>query len=101
MCAAAVIVAARTGNFMEAFVRYTKFLRVKLGLSQQKLSLRSGVRQPIISDIETGRSVPTIAEADALARVLGCDPTDLLKHVDAAPLGDGVEFRDAQREVQP
>ena len=80
-------------------MRYLKFLRIQLGLSQQTLSKWSGVRQPLISDMETGRSVPTIAEADALAQVLGCQPNELLKFVDASPLGDGEGLAPYQIEV--
>jgi transcriptional regulator with XRE-family HTH domain len=75
-----------------------RFLRIGRNLSQQKLARRSGVRQPLISDFETGRSVPSHAEAAALAQVLGCQPDDLLKSVDATPLGGSAGYRDAVGE---
>lgn len=49
------------------------------GFSQRKLSALSGVPQPIISDIENGKTKsPTVDTAIKLSRVLGCSVEELV-----------------------
>ena len=46
-------------------------LRLATGMSLAELAKLSGVHKPVISQIETGRMVPTAAEAAAILRALG------------------------------
>lgn len=48
-----------------------KEMRVKKGMTQEQLSEVSGVKRTTIAMIETGKNVPSIATAKALAKVLG------------------------------
>lgn len=49
------------------------YIRERMGYSQRKLSALSGVPQPIISDIENGKTKsPTVDTAIKLSKVLGC-----------------------------
>jgi transcriptional regulator with XRE-family HTH domain len=77
-----------------------KFLRIERKLSQHALATatRDVVPQPELSRIESGRTNPTDRELEALSRVLGCASERPLDLLDAASLGDGAEFKDAQRE---
>src|SRR5438128_172877 len=60
-----------------------------------------GINASIISNILNGRSNPRPDELIRLANSLGITPPErLLAHVSAAPLGDGAEFADAQREAK-
>ena len=43
--------------------------RKELGISQKKLEELSGVKQPVIARIETGKSIPQL---DTLLKILGC-----------------------------
>lgn len=54
-----------------------KFLRKRLGLSQNDLAIKIGVSQNTISDIETGIYYPSYINSILLAEALGCQPTDL------------------------
>lgn len=59
--------------------------RVALGLSQTELAERCGMRQPQISRIEGGGTVPTIPLLRRLARALDADLTiNLTPHGHAA-----------------
>lgn len=56
-----------------------KEMRMKRGWTQKELSIRSGVPQPMISDIETGQVPnPTISTVCRLAHALGCFIEDLI-----------------------
>jgi transcriptional regulator with XRE-family HTH domain len=79
-------------------VFYCTFVRIEKRITQRKLAKTTGIRQPVISHIEKGRIVPTDSERKVLAKALGITPDHLLRHVSAAPLGDGAEFHDVQRE---
>lgn len=49
------------------------------GISQRKLSAMSGVPQPIISDIENGKTKsPTVDTAIKLSKALGCTVEELV-----------------------
>lgn len=53
--------------------------REKNKLSQQELSRRSGVKQPVISDIESGKIInPQINTVAALAEALGVNLDDII-----------------------
>ena len=43
--------------------------RKELGISQKQLEELSGVKQPVIARIETGKSTPQL---DTLSKILGC-----------------------------
>ena len=43
--------------------------RKELGISQKQLEELSGVKQPVIARIETGKSTPQL---DTLLKILGC-----------------------------
>jgi ribosome-binding protein aMBF1 (putative translation factor) len=59
--------------------------RVALGLSQAELAERCGMRQPQISRIEGGGTVPTIPLLRRLAAALDADLTiGLTPHIEAA-----------------
>lgn len=59
--------------------------RTRLGLSQTELAERCGMRQPQISRIEGGGTMPTIPLLRRLARALDADLTiDLTPHGEAA-----------------
>lgn len=55
-------------------------LRRKLGLSQTELARRAGIRQGVLSYIESGRTKhPRVDTLTAIARVLGVTVEDLMK----------------------
>lgn len=54
-----------------------KECREKLGLSQEQLSMKSGVSRSTISEIETGTHSPTIEVALRLAQALGASVESL------------------------
>lgn len=65
--------------------RFLRDARRKAGLSQRALSERSGVPQPTIAAIETGRQGPRYATLERLLRACGYE-------LDIAPiLGEGVD----------
>lgn len=56
-----------------------KEMRMKRGWTQKELSDRSGVPQPMISDIESGKVPnPTIGTVARLSKALGCFIEDLI-----------------------
>ena len=59
-----------------------KFHRIALGLSQRDLARLARIQQSIISQIESGRIVPTAEELDKLGHVLRCTPARLLDRLD-------------------
>jgi transcriptional regulator with XRE-family HTH domain len=57
-----------------------KELRMKRGISQNELARRAGVKQSVLSYIETGRTKhPRIDTLTAIAAVLGVKVEDLMK----------------------
>lgn len=56
-----------------------KNLRDKQGLTQDELSLKSGVSQSHISDIEGDRKAPTIKVLNKLTKALRCNTGDINK----------------------
>lgn len=55
-----------------------KALRVKKGWSQSRLARESGVSQTYISELEAGKSAPTVPVVQKLARALGVPVQDLI-----------------------
>jgi transcriptional regulator with XRE-family HTH domain len=56
-----------------AAARYVRDARLKAGLTQRALAQRSGVPQPTIAAIESGRQDPRYATLDRLLRAAGFD----------------------------
>ena len=68
---------------MPIFAKNMKEERLFKGISQEKLSKKSGVTQQAISWIETGRSSPTEETMEMIAAGLDCTVKYLLsEHVD-------------------
>lgn len=60
------------------------------GFSQRKLSALSGVPQPMISDIESGKTKsPTVDTAIKLSKALGCTVEELVSEKKEDDFGDG------------
>ena len=55
-----------------------KRLREAKGWTQTRLARESGVSQTYISELEAGKSIPTIVIAQKLARALGVPLADLV-----------------------
>jgi Helix-turn-helix. len=56
---------------MRELVIHIKKERIRQKVTMEELSLRSGVSQKHISNIENGKAVPTIETMEKLARALG------------------------------
>lgn len=59
-------------------------LRVAAGLTQEELAEKSGFGQQYISDLERGRTNPTVVTLFELSQALHAQPVDLLD-----PTGNG------------
>lgn len=58
-----------------------RMVRKERGISQSKLSERSGVPQTSISDIEHARYSPRLDQVSRIARAFGMEVGDLLQRV--------------------
>ena len=56
-----------------------KNLRIAKNMTQEELAAEIGVSRPFVTQIERGTKIPTLLLCVDLARVLGCDITDLLR----------------------
>jgi transcriptional regulator with XRE-family HTH domain len=56
-----------------------RHLRQKIGLTQEAFSVKSGLTQQYISDLERGRRNPTVVTLFELATALGVAPLELLR----------------------
>lgn len=56
--------------------RLQKMMYIR-GVTQTELSEQSGIPQPMISSYMTGRTMPSFAKVDKIARVLKCSVDDL------------------------
>lgn len=56
-------------------------LRTGSGLSQEELAFRAGMSVPYLSDLERGRSNPSLAMVVDLARALGVHPVRLVEEL--------------------
>ena len=61
---------------------YLTEMRSKCGLSQYRLSKLSGVSQPHISDIESGKKSPTLAVLEKLANAMKITVSQLISGCD-------------------
>jgi transcriptional regulator with XRE-family HTH domain len=65
--------------------RLLRYARRRAGLSQRELSERTGIAQPAIARVESGRVTPTVATLDRLLAGIG-------QTIDLAPrIGAGVD----------
>ena len=56
-----------------------KNVRIKAGISQVELAARAGTSQAYISEIESGKTKPSLGMLEAIAEALGCKLTILLE----------------------
>jgi len=56
-----------------------RHLRQRIGLTQEAFSVKSGLTQQYISDLERGRRNPTVVTLFELATALGVAPLELLR----------------------
>ena len=56
-----------------------KKARINAGLSQAELAARAGTSQAYISEIEGGKTKPSLGMLEAIAKALGCTLTILLE----------------------
>lgn len=67
---------------MRALVgRNVRKYRVKIGLTQEQFSERSGFTQQYISDLERGKRNPTVVTVFELATALGVTHLDFLRPI--------------------
>jgi transcriptional regulator with XRE-family HTH domain len=59
--------------------RNVRKIRLKVGLTQEQFSERSGFSQQYISGLEKGRRNPTIVTVYELAKALGVSHMDLVR----------------------
>ncbi len=63
--------------FCQTFGRTLKERRIELGLNQKQLALRTGLQQPLISQIEDGKKNITLFTLIRLCKVLGITTIDI------------------------
>lgn len=99
----------RTSHLARRLGARIRAIRAEVGITQETLAWESGVSKSYVSEIEAGKSVPTIHVLVALARRLGCEPGDLLGYQlsrprlalqDAARRGNREAFARAARKLK-
>lgn len=70
-------------NFQRALGAAVKDRRLELGLTQEQLSLRAGLHQRWISNVETGVRNPSYASLRRLADGLGLTTSELIRRAEA------------------
>jgi len=68
----------REEKIINELVRYLKILRLRSDLSHNKLSLKAGITRPAISQIESGKRMPTLLVCLKIARALGKNLGDII-----------------------
>lgn len=53
--------------------------RTRLGLNQEELAFRAGMKRSYLSELENGGRNPTVRALGRLAEALDIDPLDLLR----------------------
>ncbi|MCR6632926.1 MAG: helix-turn-helix domain-containing protein [Magnetospirillum sp.] len=66
-------------DIREQFGRILRETRTAKGLTQEELAFRAGMSVPYLSDIERGKSAPSLSMLADLALALETHPSDLLK----------------------
>jgi len=70
----------------EVFGQRLRELRQKYGLTQQQLSVATGLTEGYISNMERGQKVPSLTTILRLAVALGCRVTELVSIFDKTDL---------------
>jgi transcriptional regulator with XRE-family HTH domain len=70
----------------EVFGRRLRELRQKYGVTQQQLSVSTGLTEGYISNMERGLKVPSLTTILRLAVALGCNVTTLVSVFDRTDL---------------
>jgi len=65
-------------NLHARFCKNLRRYRGLVGLTQQQLADRLGIRQPVVAAMEAGRSAPTLDTVEAVASALEISPEALL-----------------------
>lgn len=60
------------------FRRNVRLRRIELGLTQVELAAKMGVTHPMISQVEAGKSCPSLELVERFAKALNCQPITLL-----------------------
>jgi transcriptional regulator with XRE-family HTH domain len=61
--------------------RNTRVLRTGMGLSQEELAFRAGMKRSYLSDLERGTRNPSVRALGRLADALGVVPSKLLEEL--------------------
>lgn len=72
------MVGTNSGDFELPFGAALRRVRLKAGMSQERLGLEAGVQRNFISLIETGQNQPTIGTISKLAHALGMKASQLV-----------------------
>jgi transcriptional regulator with XRE-family HTH domain len=70
----------------EVFGQRLRELRQKYGVTQQQLSVATGLTEGYISNMERGQKVPSLTTILRLAVALGCRVTELMSIFDKTDL---------------
>jgi transcriptional regulator with XRE-family HTH domain len=70
----------------EVFGRRLRELRQRYGVTQQQLSIATGLTEGYISNMERGLKVPSLTTILRLAVALGCKVTELVSIFDKSDL---------------
>lgn len=73
----------RKERLRAAFGLIIRDLRMKAGLSQERLSFKAKVHRTYIGDLERGLKSPTLDVIDAIAVALGTEPHQLVEQAAA------------------
>lgn len=76
-------------DIREQFGRILRETRTAKGLTQEELAFRAGMSVPYLSDIERGKSAPSLSMLADLALALETHPSELLKslNLEGGPAG--------------
>lgn len=77
-------------TFCHKFGLRLREIRTSRGLTQEELAYRANMSVPYLSDIERGKSSPSLAMLVDLAEALEMHPSDLLKDIEVQPSQGGV-----------
>ena len=66
-------------KFVKAFALALKEKRISLGLSHEKLAELSGLSRTTISNIESGKKIPTIATSYRIANAMKVSLNELFR----------------------
>ncbi len=69
-------------DIRQQFGRILRERRTGQGLTQEELAFRAGMSVPYLSDIERGKSAPSLSMLVDLALALEAHPADLLRGLD-------------------